>query len=61
MRILLAAAAMALARAATLVRGEQSAGEHAVELGSVRLPGGVRFCRLRAGDRVSTLRLVIVR
>ena len=48
-------------RVATLVEGEEQAGEHSVWFDAGRLASGVYFYRLQAGAYVRTLRLVVVK
>ena len=44
-----------------LVDGEQIEGVHSVYWNASDLPGGVYFCQLRAGDVVSTRKIIILR
>jgi len=45
----------------TLVNGKQVAGKYRVQFDSRGLPGGVYFFRLRAGERLETKKMVVVR
>jgi hypothetical protein len=46
---------------ATLVQGEQEAGNHEVRFDATNLASGVHFCRLQTGDFVQTKRLLQLR
>jgi len=45
----------------TLVNDKQTAGVHRVQFDSQGLPGGVYFYRLRAGERVETKKMTVVK
>jgi len=45
----------------TLVNGKQEAGSYRVQFHSNGLPGGVYFYRLRAGERIETKKMLIVK
>jgi hypothetical protein len=46
---------------ATLVDGKQNAGEHQIQWQAQGVPSGVYFYQLRAGDRVETRKMVLMR
>ena len=46
---------------ATLVNETEQAGTHTVQFDASRLPGGVYFCRLRAGGFEQSRKMVLIR
>lgn len=45
----------------TLVDGKQNAGEHHVQWQAVGVPSGVYFYQLRAGEKVETRKMILMR
>jgi len=61
MRVTLALYSVDGWRVATLAEGWQEAGWHLVRYADVRLPSGIYFLRLRAGDEVRSGKLIVMR